>query len=143
MKEPEFINDILSLTNRHQRPTMAARAKRKSLSFVRVIDFLLSDDAGGNFIHVGQLFKLNFLRTCRGLERKRVGRRRRVRFPVLDTKCILRSAGYRLAGDDIFARDRTGADLEPYLPVDIEIAEGEMLALDAVDDPDADMLGVD
>ena len=47
-----------------------------------------------------------------------------------------------LARDHILARDRFGADLHPQLPVDILISECEVLALNAIDNPKADMLGL-
>jgi len=48
MREPTFVGDILSLTNRHPTLAVAASAMRKDLIFARVIDLVLSDDAGGN-----------------------------------------------------------------------------------------------
>ena len=71
---------------------------------------------------------------CRRLEREAVGADLRVGPPFLDAKRVLRRSRHGLAGDDVLARNRTVAGLDPDLPVGLRRAEGEMLALDAVDD---------
>jgi hypothetical protein len=65
-----------------------------------------------------------------------------VHFPVRDREGVLRPSGYHLAGDDIFARNRTSADLDPNLPINIEIAERKMLAFNSIDNSEADVLGI-
>ena len=100
-------------------------------------------DAVGDFIDVGEGADCDLGRARRRVERKRIRLGLDVRSPVPDAKRVLRRSGDRLAGDDILARNGAGADLDPKLPVGVGIAEGQVIALDAVDHPVADMLGVD
>ena len=76
-----------------------------------------------------------------GLEREGVSRN--VGLPVLDAQRVLRRFADALAGDDVFARDRLGAGFDPDLPVGFQVAECQVVALDAIDDALADHGGLD
>jgi hypothetical protein len=103
----------------------------------RVISLLLWERRG-DLVDIAETGKVDLLGACRRLEREDVGSHR-VRFEVLDADRVLRRACGALRRDDILARDRARADLDPDLPVGLLIAESQMLALDAVDDALSDM----
>ena len=59
-------------------------------------------------------------------------------FQSLSRKVYLRSGRHGLACDDVLPWQRALARLDPDLPVCVEIAEGQMIALDPIDDAHAD-----
>src|SRR6516164_514529 len=74
------------------------------------------------------------------LERERAGARSKVGLPIRDVNPVLRRTSQRLARYDVLARDRIWSELHPYLPVNIEIAECQMLAFDSIDDASTNIL---
>src|SRR6266481_5465434 len=76
------------------------------------------------------------------LEHELVGIREGVHFPVPDSQRILRRASKRLAGDYIFMGRGLRAGLDPDLPVGIGTTKREVLALNAVDDSQTDVLAL-
>jgi hypothetical protein len=93
------------------------------------------------FVEPDERIGAELCRSGRRDEREGIRRRRDVGFKVLDAKSVLRCVVQGLAGDHQFARDGPFTHLHPELPVRIEIAESEVLALQAIDDATADMLG--
>ena len=81
-----------------------------------------------------QFFEFYFPYALSLLESERIGGEPLVRFPILDAKRVLGSAGHGFAGDDILARDRTGSGFDPNLRVRVLVAKRQMLVLDAVND---------
>ena len=55
-------------------------------------------------------------------------------FQSVNRKVYLGSRRQGLASDDVFSRQGTFARLDPDLPVRVEVAEGQMIALDPVHD---------
>src|SRR3974390_2388743 len=106
-------------------------------SFFRSGCFALWD-----FVEVAQIGDSNLLRPRRRRETEGVSCNWRISAKLPDAQGVLRRAGDRLAGDDVFVRDRTGPGLDPDLPVGVGRPEREMLALDAIDHAATDMLCV-
>ena len=94
-----------------------------------------------NFINVYEIAQGHLFGALRRLESKDIGWH--LRPPLFDSKRVLRRAGQGLAGDHILAWYRIGANLDPNLPIGVHVAECEMLALNAIDDADADMFRLD
>src|SRR5215213_5598169 len=98
-------------------------------------------DARWDFIDFLEQSDRDAAGTSRRPEGESVRRRADPSLPVPEPQRILRCGANRFASDDVFARHRMLADFDPDLPVGIEVAEGQMLALDTLDDATTDVLG--
>src|SRR5215207_6668555 len=100
------------------------------------------NDAHWNFINVLEESDRDAAGAFRGLERERIRRGADAGLPVPKPQRVLGRGTHRLARDDVFARHRSVADLNPDLPVGVEVSKGKMLTLYALDNAAANMLGL-